>query len=136
MGQIKMAYKIKQSKVRKKKGLYSEKDEQRSINHLLFFKNKAKDTEPKLLTIIVKKEKEHHFAFLRNETEFEVAGKWHSKGHKLFQEENSEIEIVFYDDKDNTKSNLLMSKLKDYNRKYIKEQVLYTTISSINKTSI
>lgn len=133
-----MAYKIKSNKVKEKRELipYSKKAEESNINHLLFKKDKSKDTEPKLLTIIIKKEKEHHFAFLKNETEFEVSGKWHSKGHKLYEEENSEIEIIFYDDKDNTKSNLLMTKLKDYNKRHIKEQVLYTTISPISKTSI
>lgn len=133
-----MTYSIKSKKRKLKDGdkLYLEKSEQRNINHILFGKKKEKDTEPKLLTIIVKKEKEPHFAFLKNETEFGVSGKWHSKRDKLYQEENSEIEVIFYDDKDNTKSNLLMTELKNYNKKYVKEQVLYTTITPINKTSI
>jgi hypothetical protein len=133
-----MAYKIKSKKPKEKlnKEFYSEKQEQTEINHLLFKEKRVQDTEPKKLTIVIKKEKEQHFAFLKDETEFEVQGKWHDKKHKLFQENNAEIEVLFYDDKDHRKSNLLLSKFRDYNRKYIKEKVLFVTISPIDKSSI
>jgi hypothetical protein len=133
-----MAYSIKNPKLKEKKKISRsyQVEEQRKINHLLFGQRRQETTEPKLLTIIVRKDKEHFFNFLKNETEFEVFGKWHSKKSKVFEEENEEIEVIFYDDKQGTKSNLLISNLKKYNRRYIGEQVLYTRISPIDRTSI
>lgn len=111
---------------------------QDSINYYLF--NVKSDhvglTEKKLLTIIVRKDKEKHFHFLKNETEFEVQGKWHNKRDKVYEEENAEIEVVFMDDKNGSVGNKVQKLLKEYNKKKVKEQVLYTRITPLDSSSV
>jgi hypothetical protein len=132
-----MAYKIpvKQVKQVSYKCDYG-KGEQQKINHLLFTTHEDKDKYPKLLTIIIEKKKEPYFHFIKNETEFSVMGKWHDKKHKLYEEENAEIEVVYFDDIDETKSKALMSELNSYNKKCVKEKVLFSTITSLEDTSL
>jgi hypothetical protein len=112
------------------------RNEQRRINNTLFGETSEKDKYPKLLTIIIEKKKEPYFAFIKNETEFEVRGKWHDKKHKLYEEDNAEIEIVYFDDVNETKSKKLMQELKSYNKKCVKEKTLYSTITPLEDTSL
>ena len=83
-----------------------------------------------------RKDKEHHFYFLRNETEFEVQGKWHNKQGKAYNEENAEIEIQYWDNKQDTKTKKLKSSFKAYNKKYVKEEVLYATTTPLDMTTL
>jgi hypothetical protein len=132
-----MAYKIPIKKKEQKTKYSYDEDKikfHKKINNLLF--NKTENKNPKLLTIIVRKDKEHHFHFLRNETEFEVQGKWRNNKHKLYSEENSEITVQYFDDDNNTKTKELKKYLEDYNKKYVKEEVLYTTTTPLEMTSL
>jgi hypothetical protein len=137
-----MAFNVK-SKKAKMKEPYSfdkiKKKDQQEINDLLF--NKKKDSGellkyPKLLTIVIKKEKEPQFHFLKNETEFNVKGQWHSKSHKIFKEKNAEIMVVYLDDKDGTVTQKLNKKLRSYNQNYIKEEALYSTTTPLDMTTL
>jgi hypothetical protein len=112
------------------------RNEQQKINQLLFTTHADKDKYPKLLTIIIDKRKEPYFKFIKNETEFQVMGKWHDKKHKLYEEENAEIEVVYFDDIDETKSKALIQELNSYNKKCVKEKVLFSTITSLEDTSL
>lgn len=107
---------------------------QTDINNLLFAQKG--NTNPKLLTIIVVSNKEHYFNFLKNETEFEVQGKWHNKRNKTFEEDNAEITIQYFDDDAGTITHQLKNKLEKYNKKYIKEEILYTTTTPLEMTSL
>lgn len=137
-----MAFNVK-SKKAKMKEPYSfdkiKKKDQQEINDLLF--NKKKDSGellkyPKLLTIVIKKEKEPQFHFLKNETEFNVKGQWHFKSHKIFKEKNAEIMVVYLDDKDGTVTQKLNKKLRSYNQNYIKEEALYSTTTPLDMTTL
>ena len=131
-----MAYQIPSKKKREKQDFYTEKEIiQNKINGLLFAEN-PQYRNPKLLTIIVRQDKEHFFHFLKNETEFEIKGKWHNKEHKLFNEENSEIVVQYFDDDKHTKTKQLKKLFENYNKKYVKEDVLYTTTTPLEMTTL
>jgi len=136
----KMTYKISKKKQRTSNFKISNKKDklklQSDINNLLFTANKEEYKYPKLLTIIIMKEKEHNFNFLKNETEFEVQGKWHNKKGKLYNEENAEIEIQYWDNKQDTKTNKLKTLFKTYNKKYVKEESLYATTTPLDMTTL
>jgi len=135
-----MAYKISKKKRRTSNFKISNKRDklklQSDINNLLFNENKEEYKYPKLLTIIIKKEKEPHFHFLKNETEFEVQGKWHNKQGKAYNEKNAEIEIQYWDNEQDTKTKKLKSSFKAYNKKYVKEEVLYATTTPLDMTTL
>lgn len=98
-----------------------------------------KANEPKLLTIIVKKDKEHYFHFLRDETEFSVKGKWQEAIHKpsrLLAEENIEINIQYLDNKKGTITRKLKNLLKGYNQEIVKEKEIYVTSTPLQMTSL
>jgi small-conductance mechanosensitive channel len=129
-----MTYNIKSKKPKEKYYLVEKKNQQTEINNLLFKKTNNKN--PKLLTIIVRSDKEHFFHFLKNETEFEVQGKWHSKKGKAFEENNEEITIQYFDDDKGSITKQLKNKFKEYNKRYVKEEVLYTTTTPLEMTSL
>lgn len=112
---------------------------QNKINYLLF-RAKSDEGEPltktKMFTIIILENKEHNFHFLKNETEFNVKGKWHSKRSKLFEENNAEITILYLDNEQGSVTRKLDKYFKQYNKKYVGEEVLYTTTTPIEKTSL
>jgi hypothetical protein len=118
---------------------YLEKD-QKEINDLLFNKKCDSGEElkyPKQLTIIILKKKEPYFHFLKNETEFGVQGQWHSQNsHKVFKEKNAEINVIYLDDKDDTVTKKLKTKLNAYNKKYVKEEVLFVTATPLDMTTL
>jgi hypothetical protein len=131
-----MTYKNKSKNLKKKSYAVDleKKNLQTEINSLLFKKTSNKN--PKLLTVIVRSDKEHFFHFLKNETEFEVQGKWHSKKGKVFEENNEEITIQYFDDDKGSITKQLKSKFKKYNKRYVKEEVLYTTTTPLEMTSL
>jgi len=135
-----MIYKIPRAKPKEKLKAFQvdtrKQKTQSEINNLLFSQKSSEYKNPKLLTIIVRKDKEHFFHFLKMETEFEVFGKWHNKKQKVFEEDNSEIEIQYFDDDCHTKTKKLKSLLKSYNKNYIKEEVLYSTTTPLEMTSL
>jgi hypothetical protein len=136
-----MVYSVKRKdKIGFPKQDWTEKDVlQNRINSLLYEKKVDEGqelNEPKLLTIIIKKKKEHYFHFLRNETEFKVFGIWSNTSHKVFKEDNAEIQIQYLDNKKGTVSGKLNRLFKAYNKDFVDEEVLYVTTSPINKTSL
>ncbi|CAK0755896.1 conserved hypothetical protein [Gammaproteobacteria bacterium] len=109
------------------------------INNLLY--NAKKDdgitlTEPKLLTILIRKDKEHHFKFLKDETEFGVQGVWHDKSHKIFKEDNAEIQIQYLDNREGSVSKKLLDLFRQYNKNLVGEDVLYVTATPLDATSL
>lgn len=92
--------------------------------------------QPKLLTILIKKEKEKEFNFLRDETEFNVKGLWHDKSHKAFKEKNAEIQIQYLDNKDDSVTKKLMNLFEQYNRNWVGEEALYVTSTPLDATSL
>lgn len=131
-----MAYKIKNSKKRNIFKIEEKKELQSDINNLLFVRKNGEFKYPKLLTIIIKKEKEHNFHFLKNETEFEVQGRWHNKKGKTYNEENAEIEVQYWDNKEEIKTKKLKNAFILYNKKYVKEEILYVTTTPLDMTTI
>jgi hypothetical protein len=113
---------------------------QDKINNLLYEEKKDDGltlTEPRLLTIIIKKDKEHYFNFLRDETEFKVKGVWQdTTHHKLFKEPNAEIQIQYLDNREGTVTKKLNDMFKEYNKDYVKEEVLYVTSTPLESTSL
>jgi hypothetical protein len=135
-----MVYSIKRKEKQIKK-TYQVETIQNNINHKLY---DIKEDEgkplikPKLLTIIIKKEKEHYFHFLRDETEFKVKGVWKDveHKHKIYKENNAEIQIQFLDNEDNTVSTKLKNLFTKYNKSKVKEKVLYVTAEPLDMTSL
>ena len=112
---------------------------QDNINALLY--NAKKDdgltlTEPKLLTILIRKDKEHYFHFLKDETEFNVQGIWHDKSHKAFKEKNAEIQIQYLDNREGSVSKKLLDLFRQYNKNWVGEDVLYVTSTPLDATSL
>jgi hypothetical protein len=96
-------------------------------------------TEPKILTILIRKDKEHHFHFLRDETEFRVKGRWQDTTHKphhFIEEANAEITVQFLDNKKETVSKKLIKLFEAYNKQKVGEKVLYVTTAPIEETSL
>ena len=141
-----MAFPIRQSYERNLKAfdqidkIVKKKPIQDKINNLLYEEKKDDGitlTEPRLLTIIIRKDKEHHFHFLRDETEFKVKGVWQdTTHHKLFKEPNAEIQIQYLDNKKGTVTEKLNKMFKEYNKDYVHEEVLYVTSTPLESTSL
>jgi len=133
-----MAFKVP-SKKRIQTNSFLAKD-QEEINDLLFIRKCDSGEElkyPKQLTIIILKEKEPYFNFLKNETEFGVQGQWHShNSNKVFKEKNAEINVIYLDDKDDTVTKKLKTKLNAYNKNYVKEEVLFVTATPLSMTTL
>lgn len=109
------------------------------INKLLY--NAKKDdgatlSEPKLLTILIRKDKEHYFHFLRDETEFNVQGIWQDTHHKLLKEKNAEIQIQYLDNREGSVSRKLLDLFGQYNKNWVGEDVLYVTSTPLDATSL
>lgn len=100
------------------------KEIQAEITMLLFdrdFQKKAKAFDRELLTIVILREKAHHFDFLRGYTTWKVVGMWEGK-----EEKNVQIDIEFKDCEHEGIGNRLMHLLWEYNHQVVKEDVLYT----------
>jgi len=125
-----------------KKDWYIEDAIRNDINRFLYEVKEDEGlelTEPKILTIIIRKDKEHHFHFLRDETEFRVKGRWQDTTHKphhFVEEANAEITVQFLDNKKETVSKKLLKLFKAYNEQKVGEKVPYITTAPIEKTSL
>lgn len=138
-----MAYPIKKVHIGFPKQRWDAKEiVQDRINKLLYEAKKDDGVtlnKPKLLTIIIKKNKENHFHFLRDETEFGVQGIWKSTKHhptKTYKENNVEIQIQYLDNNDGSVAKKLDNLFKQYNKNWVNEEVLYVTSTPIDKTSL
>lgn len=113
------------------------------IYNLLYneeWRQKLNANDPELLTIILKAEKdraEYFFDFLRAETRWEVRGRWQeTPSSPSSEEDNFQIEVEFYDSKDEVVGNRLMHLLYAYNLLFINEFLLYARTSPIEETSL
>lgn len=112
----------------------SEEDIKAEITTILFdesFRKKCDAADRELLTIVVVKEKAHHFEFLRAYTTWKVFGLWDTQ-----KELNVQIECEFRDNEDECLGHRLMHLLYEYNRKVVKEQILYARTSPIEEGTL
>jgi len=108
----------------------TEPELQTLINDLLFKDNPEK-TDPELLEIVIRADKAKHFEFLKGYTTWGTKGRW----HKL-DEDNVLIEVQFKDAKDEAVGETLKQAFSAYNKKVVKEDVLYFRTMPIEETSL
>lgn len=107
---------------------------QREVVQILFdedFWKKLGATDRELLTIVIVKDKAHHFDFLKAYTTWKVMGLWDKE-----KELNAQIDIEFRDNKDECLGNWLMHLLYEYNKKVVKEEILYARTSPIEEGTL
>lgn len=112
----------------------SEEDIRKEITAVLFdksFRKKCDATDRELLTIVLPKEKAHHFDFLKAYTTWKVTGLWEKQ-----KELNVQIDCEFRDNKDECLGNRLMHLVWEYNKAVVKEQVLYARTSPIEEGTL
>ena len=103
---------------------------QYQLNQLLF-NPPPQATDWENLTIIIRKDKAHHFDFLKASTRFNVQGKWNN-----LTEDNVEIQIQYKDTPSEAIGKELMEKLNQYNAIATKEEVLYVRTEPIEETTL
>ncbi|MBU2534487.1 MAG: hypothetical protein KKB37_17240 [Alphaproteobacteria bacterium] len=98
------------------------------IAELLYDKKKRKEcgaTDRELLSIVVRADKAGHFDFLQAVTEWKVIGKWKPDGAVMI-EPNVSMDVEFMDvPKAECIGERLIELLKAYNKKVVREDVLY-----------
>jgi len=109
----------------------SEADEIRGKISWLLFAERPDRTEPEILTVVVPKEKAHHFEFLKAYTKWPSKGKW----KELF-ERNVVFEILYHDRKDEAVGRELMAQLDKYREKVLKEEALYARTTPVEETTL
>ena len=103
---------------------------QKEINKLLFNPTKSQ-TDPELLEIIVRKDKAHHFDFLKGYTDWATEGRWGG-----LDENNTLIQVQFKDTPSEKVGKRLKQLLKKYNKAVVKEDVLYFRTLPVEETSL
>ena len=103
---------------------------QKEINKLIFDPEQIQ-TDPEILTIVILKEKAHHFDFLKGYTEWGVKGRW-----EALDEKNYQIEIQFNDTKKEAVGARLKTLLRNYNKLVVGEDLLYFRTTPIEETSL
>jgi hypothetical protein len=105
-------------------------DTKSRINDLLY--NPTEEaTDWEMLTIVIRKDKAHHFDFLKASTQFGTVGKWHDQ-----TEQNVEIQIQYKDTPDERVGTELMQLLKDYNTTVVKEEQAYARTEPVEETTL
>jgi tRNA uridine 5-carbamoylmethylation protein Kti12 len=102
------------------------------IDKFLFRPNKSKQKDSELLSIVILKDKSHHLDFLKAYTKWNTVGKW----MELPNEKNVQIDIQFLDTEKEEVGNRLMKLFKGYNKRVIKEDVLYCRTMPIEETTL
>lgn len=116
-------------------------DELKSCMNTLLYDVRARRylgaKERESLNIVVKREKADNFNFLEGFTRWSAIGSWREideKGNvvKEFpEEENYYIEIEFKDTKDRRIGKKLLELLGEFNKRVVREDLLYATIKPI-----
>jgi len=124
-----MMQKIKCACISPKKPEDLEPDEiKKEVSELLYDKTKWKEcgaTDRELVSIVVRADKAGHFDFLQAVTEWKAIGKWKPDG-EIEIEPNVAMEVEFMDvPKDECIGKRLIELLKAYNKKVVREDVLY-----------
>jgi hypothetical protein len=93
--------------------------------------------ERESLNIVIKREKAHNFNFLQGFTRWGAVGSWRKVDEKgnvveeFPEEKNYYIEIEFKDTKDRKIGKKLLELLGEFNKRVVKEDLLYVTIKPI-----
>ena len=106
----------------------------KEITTILFdesFWKRCGAADRELLTIVVVKDKALHFDFLKAYTTWRVTGLWDRQ-----KELNVQIDCEFRDNAQECLGNRLMHLLYEYNRKVVKEEVLYARTSPIEEGTL
>lgn len=106
----------------------------KQINKTIF-KPSTKQTDKKILTITVDRKKEKLFDFLNAKTQWNAYGEWRG-ATKLYRDKNVVLEVEFMDDKQEKTSRRLLNLLKNFNDQVVKEELLYTRITDIERSSL
>jgi len=88
-------------------------------------------TDREVLTIVILREKAHFFDFLKGYTSWKTIGRWEE-----IVEPNLQIDIEFYDTRDEAIGNRVMHLLFEYNKKVVKEQVLYVRTTPVEEGTL
>ncbi|RLE08112.1 hypothetical protein DRZ78_01775 [Candidatus Aerophobetes bacterium] len=106
----------------------------KEILKLLFddnFSKKANAKDRELLTIIILQSKAPYFEFLKAYTTWRVFGLWEGEAEK-----NLQIDVEFRDNPQECIGNRLMHLLWAYNKKVVKEQVLYARTTPVEEGTL
>jgi len=111
------------------------------VNKLMFDPDKAQ-TDKELFTGVILRSKKQHFDFLQGFTKWNSIGSWRqvdSKGEvvKAYpNEDNITFEVEFRDTPDERVGNKLMDLFGEFNRRIVKEELLYTRTMPIEESSL
>jgi len=132
-------HKLKKDEVKNKlKAIDSIK---RQINYLLYDANfymGEEATDPEVLTVVVLKDKAHHFDFLTSHTDWKSVGNWKNDitGETYDKENNLVLQIQFLDTKNEYIGNELIRLFKELNDYEVGEQVLYVRTSPVEESTL
>jgi len=104
------------------------------INQLIFNEDLQKwcgATDRELLTIVIVRTKAHLFNFLKGYTRWRAIGEWEG-----LKEPNLQIEIEFKDTPDERIGIRLIELLKAYNKKVVKEELLYARTAPLEEGTL
>jgi len=103
------------------------------ILYLLFSPNIDRVDDPEALSIRIQNPKSEDFDFLKSEatTVYGNTGYWRG-----LVEENTEHEVVFFDQADESVGQELLDTLSTYNEEVVGETVLYVDIVDLDSTSL
>jgi len=115
------------------------------INTLLFNPLAQKElgaTDRESLNIVVLRSKAHHFKFLEGYTSWKSVGSWREVTPEGIiikeypEEKNVNIEIEFKDRPDEKIGKRLMELFTEFNRRFVKEQLLYVHTKPIEESTL
>jgi len=111
----------------------------KEIRELLYDEKKWKEcgaTNRELLSIVVKADKAGHFDFLQAVTEWKAVGKWKPDGEVMI-EPNVAMEVEFMDvPKDECIGERLIELLKAFNKKVVREEILYARTMPVEEGTL
>ena len=111
------------------------------INELMFSPTE-KQTDKELLTITILKDKADKFKFLKGSTTWKTIGTWQEvdkKGRvtkKYPDEKNVTIEVEYKDQPDEAVGERLMDLFSEYNKREVKERLLYVRSQDVDESSL
>jgi hypothetical protein len=85
----------------------------------------------KLLTIVIRRDKEGKFNFLKSETEWRGVGTW-----KKYRHEKDAIIEVEFKDRGDFKTKKLLPKLEQYNKVAVGEEKLYARVTPVTASTL
>lgn len=95
------------------------------------FWKKCDASDRELLTIVIVKDKALHFDFLKAYTTWKATGLWDKE-----KDLNAQIDIEFRDNAQECLGNRLMHLLYEYNKKVVKEELLYARTAPIEEGTL